>query len=37
MGGSPTDPENQVYVPLPKYAEVCRFWNEAYRHATRAD
>lgn len=33
MGGSPTDPDNRVYVSVPKYAEVCRFWNEAYRNA----
>lgn len=31
MGGSGSDPGNRVSVPVPKYAEVCRFWNEAYR------
>ncbi len=33
FGGSPTDPENKVLVPPAKHAEVCRFWNKAYRDA----
>jgi hypothetical protein len=33
FGGSPTDPANKVLVPAAKYAEVCRFWNKAYRDA----
>ena len=33
FGGSPTDPANKVLVPAPKHAEVCRFWNKAYRDA----
>jgi hypothetical protein len=33
LGGSPTDPANQVLVPAAKHAEVCRFWNKVYRNA----
>lgn len=33
FGGSPTDPANKVLVPPPKHAEVCRYWNKAYRDA----
>ena len=33
FGGSPTDPANKVLVPPVKHAELCRFWNKAYRHA----
>lgn len=33
FGGSPTDPENKVLVPVAKHAEVCRFWNKTYRDA----
>jgi hypothetical protein len=33
FGGSPTDPANKVLVPVAKHAEVCRFWNKAYRDA----
>lgn len=34
LGGSPTDPENQVLVPISKYPEFCRFWNKVYRNAS---
>lgn len=33
FGGSPTDPANKVLVPAAKHAEICRFWNKAYRDA----
>jgi hypothetical protein len=33
FGGSPTDPRNKVLVPVPQHAELCRFWNNAYRDA----
>jgi hypothetical protein len=31
LGGSPTDPENKVYVAPPKHAELSVFWNRLYR------
>jgi hypothetical protein len=31
LGGSPTDPENKVYLAPPKHAELCVFWNRLYR------
>jgi hypothetical protein len=33
FGGCPTDPENKVLVPPTNHAELCRFWNKAYRDA----
>jgi hypothetical protein len=31
LGGSPTDPDNKVLIPLPKYAELVAWWNERIR------
>lgn len=28
LGGSPTDPDNKLLVPLAKYAELVAWWNE---------
>jgi hypothetical protein len=31
LGGSPTDSANKALIPVAKHAEVCRFWNKAFR------
>jgi hypothetical protein len=33
FGGNPADAGNKVLVPVAKHAELCRFWNKAYRDA----
>jgi hypothetical protein len=31
LGGSPTDPDNKVLIPLDKYVDVVAWWNERIR------
>jgi hypothetical protein len=28
LGGSPTDPKNKTFLPLPTYADAVAFWND---------
>jgi hypothetical protein len=37
FGGSSTDPENRMFVPLTEHAELCRFWNNLHSRIRKSE